>query len=71
MKWNCACASILLSRTGRIEDIERIYSHPQSFAQTKGWLRANLPKAEKIAVSSNAEAARRARNADDAARDRR
>jgi chorismate mutase/prephenate dehydratase len=30
-------------------------------------LRANLPKAEKIAVSSNAEAARRARNADDAA----
>ncbi len=57
----------LLSRSGHIEDIERIYSHPQSFAQTKAWLRANLPKAEKIAVSSNAEAARRARNADDAA----
>ena len=57
----------LLSRSGHIEDIERIYSHPQSFAQTKGWLRANLPKAEKIPVSSNAEAARRARNADDAA----
>ncbi|HET7065266.1 MAG TPA: prephenate dehydratase [Rudaea sp.] len=57
----------LLSRTGNIEDIERIYSHPQSFAQTKAWLRANLPKAEKIPVSSNAEAARRARNADDAA----
>jgi chorismate mutase/prephenate dehydratase len=57
----------LLSRTGHIEDIERVYSHPQSFAQTKGWLRANLPKAEKIPVSSNAEAARRARNADDAA----
>ncbi|HEY7871548.1 MAG TPA: prephenate dehydratase [Rudaea sp.] len=57
----------LLSRSGRIEDIERVYSHPQSFAQTKGWMRANLPKAERIAVSSNAEAARRARNADDAA----
>ncbi len=57
----------LLSRSGHIEDIERVYSHPQSFAQTKSWLRANLPKAEKIAVSSNAEAARRARNADDAA----
>jgi chorismate mutase / prephenate dehydratase len=57
----------LLSRTGRIEDIERVYSHPQSFAQCKGWLRGNLPKAEKIAVSSNAEAARRARNSDDAA----
>jgi len=57
----------LLSRSGHLEDIERIYSHPQSFAQTKGWLRQNLPKAEKIAVSSNAEAARRARNSDDSA----
>ncbi len=54
----------LLSRSGRIEDIERIYAHPQSFAQTAGWLRTNLPKVEKIAVSSNAEGARRARSAD-------
>ncbi|MGX5731730.1 prephenate dehydratase [Pseudoxanthomonas beigongshangi] len=57
----------LLSRTGRIDDIERIYGHPQSFAQTAGWLRANLPKVEKIPVSSNAEGARRARNSDDVA----
>jgi chorismate mutase/prephenate dehydratase len=57
----------LLSRSGRIEDIERIYSHPQSFAQTQAWLRGNLPKVEKIPVSSNAEAARRARNSDDSA----
>ena len=57
----------LLSRSGRIEDIERIYAHPQSFAQTQAWLRGNLPNVEKIAVSSNAEGARRARNADDAA----
>ena len=57
----------LLSRTGRLEEIERVYSHPQSLAQCKAWLRANLPKAERVPVSSNAEAARRARNADDAA----
>ncbi|MCB1561232.1 MAG: prephenate dehydratase [Xanthomonadales bacterium] len=57
----------LLSRTGHIGDIERIYSHPQSFAQTKAWLRQHLPHVEKIPVASNAEAARRARNADDAA----
>ena len=57
----------LLSRSGRIEDIERIFSHPQSFAQTKGWLRSNLPNVEKVPVSSNAEGARRARSADDAA----
>ncbi|MDR7070622.1 chorismate mutase/prephenate dehydratase [Pseudoxanthomonas japonensis] len=57
----------LMSRTGRIDDIERIYAHPQSFAQTAGWLRANLPKVEKVPVSSNAEGARRARSNDDAA----
>ncbi|MDN8648544.1 prephenate dehydratase [Stenotrophomonas indicatrix] len=57
----------LMSRGGRIEDIERVYGHPQSFMQTSAWMRANLPKAEKIPVASNAEGARRARNADDAA----
>jgi chorismate mutase/prephenate dehydratase len=57
----------LLSRTGRIEDIERVYSHPQSLAQCKAWLRQHLPKVERVPVGSNAEAARRARNADDAA----
>ncbi|WP_321824426.1 prephenate dehydratase [Xanthomonas citri] len=57
----------LLSRNGRLEDIERIYAHSQSFAQTAGWLRSHLPKVEMIAVSSNAEGARRARNAEDAA----
>ncbi|BDU16933.1 prephenate dehydratase [Lysobacter auxotrophicus] len=57
----------LLSRNGQIEGIERVYSHPQSFAQCKAWLRQYLPRAEKIPVSSNAEAARRARSADDSA----
>jgi len=57
----------LMSRSGRIEDIERVYGHPQSFMQTSAWMRANLPKAEKIPVASNAEGARRARNANDAA----
>ena len=57
----------LLSRSGHVEDIERVYAHPQALAQTAGWLRTYLPKAERIPVSSNAEGARRARNADDAA----
>lgn len=57
----------LLSRAGRLEDIERVYSHPQSFAQCKAWLRQYLPNAEKIPVTSNADGAKRARNADDAA----
>ena len=57
----------LLGRTGRIEDIERVYAHPQSLAQCRAWLRQNLPKAELVPTPSNADAARRARNADDAA----
>ena len=57
----------LLSRATDMSHIERVYSHAQSLAQCRGWLRRNLPKAERIAVSSNAEAARRARNAEDAA----
>lgn len=57
----------LLSRGGHLEDIERVMSHPQSLAQCRGWLRQNLPGVEREAVSSNAEAARRARKADDAA----
>lgn len=56
----------LLSRSGRSEDIERVYSHGLSLAQCKNWLRHNLPQVEKLAVASNAEGARRARGADDA-----
>lgn len=57
----------LLSRTGHIEDVERVYAHAQSLAQCKTWLRQHLPQAEKQSLASNAEAARRARNADDSA----
>ncbi len=57
----------LLSRSGRIDDVERVYSHGLSLAQCRNWLRQNLPVVEKQAVPSNAEAARRAGKADDAA----
>ncbi len=57
----------LMSAAEDLSKIERVYSHQQSLGQCKMWLRKNLPRAEKIACSSNAEAARRARNAPDAA----
>jgi chorismate mutase/prephenate dehydratase len=57
----------LLSRADRTEDIHRVYAHPQSFQQCKTWLRVNLPDVEYVPTSSNAEAARLARHADDAA----
>ena len=57
----------LISRTGHLEDIERVYSHGLSLAQCKHWLRENLPRVHKEAVVSNAEAVRRAKLSDDAA----
>jgi chorismate mutase/prephenate dehydratase len=40
------------------EDIKRVYSHAQSLAQCHEWLNLNVPRAERVSVSSNAEAAR-------------
>ena len=40
--------------------IRRIFSHSQSLAQCHEWLNNNAPNAERVAVASNAEAARRA-----------
>lgn len=57
----------LLSQSRSLADIERIYSHQQSLSQCKVWIRQHLPSAECIAVSSNAEAARRVRHSPDAA----
>ena len=50
----------LLSKEKDVALIRRIYSHAQSLAQCNGWLAKNLPGIERITVSSNAEAARRA-----------
>ncbi|MFP4446680.1 MAG: prephenate dehydratase [Desulfosudaceae bacterium] len=50
----------LLSVSGRMEEIKRIYSHPQTFAQCRKWLQMNLPNAERIECGSNAQAATRA-----------
>ncbi|MDP2609521.1 MULTISPECIES: prephenate dehydratase [unclassified Oceanobacter] len=42
------------------QPIERIYSHAQSLGQCRRWLDQHYPDVERIALSSNAEAARRA-----------
>ena len=36
---------------------QKIYSHPQPFAQCRNWLNSNLPGVEKIPASSTAQAA--------------
>jgi chorismate mutase/prephenate dehydratase len=50
----------LISKAKDMRGIRKVYSHAQSLAQCNGWLGKHLPKAERIPVGSNAEAARRA-----------
>jgi chorismate mutase/prephenate dehydratase len=57
----------LLTHATGLGGLERVYAHQQSFSQCKRWLRQNLPAAELVPVSSNAEAARRVRSAPEAA----
>lgn len=57
----------LMSKAGEPGAIRRIYSHSQSFAQCREWLDAHLSGVERIDLSSNAEAARRAAEEPDAA----
>ena len=57
----------LMCRHERWQSVQKIYSHAQSLAQCRYWLDKNLPHAERIAVSSNAEAARLASLDDSAA----
>jgi chorismate mutase/prephenate dehydratase len=41
-----------------MKTIKKVYSHPQSLAQCNGWLSQHLPRAARVPVASNAEAAR-------------
>lgn len=45
-----------------LDQIKRVFGHAQSLAQCREWLDANLAQAERVTVSSNAEAARIASN---------
>jgi len=47
----------LLSRTGRMDDIRKVYSHPQALAQCRHWLENNLPNVPLVDVASTALAA--------------
>jgi chorismate mutase/prephenate dehydratase len=67
----CICGEVelrihqhLLGRMRNLSEIKRVCSHSQSLAQCRAWLSVHLPNVEKITVSSNAEAARRARDED-------
>jgi chorismate mutase/prephenate dehydratase len=52
----------LMGRMKSLEHVQRLCSHQQSLAQCRQWLDEHLPQVDRIAVSSNAEGARRARD---------
>ncbi len=51
----------LLSRTGRIDDVQKVASHPQGFAQCRRWLETHLQGVETVETTSTAAAAQLAR----------
>lgn len=52
----------LMGRMTGTEAVKRVCAHAQALAQCRAWLDEHLPDAERVAVSSNAEGARRARD---------
>ncbi len=48
----------LMASVDSLDQVTKIYSHQQSLAQCREWLDSRLPDIERIAVNSNAEAAR-------------
>ena len=51
----------LMSNAANLSEIKEVLSHQQSLAQCRQWLDVNLPNVERTAISSNAEAARLAK----------
>ncbi len=57
----------LMSKNKNLTEINTVFSHRQSLAQCRAWLKENMPHSECIAVSSNAEAAKRSQYTDHSA----
>jgi len=48
----------LLTRSGTLDGVQKVYPHPQALAQCRQWLSQNLPNVAQIEVASTALAAR-------------
>src|SRR5882724_11167990 len=47
----------LLSKSKRRNQIKKLYAHPQSLGQCRGWVQSHLPRVEILETSSNARSA--------------
>src|SRR5689334_13164912 len=47
----------LLSKCRRRNQIKKLYAHPQSLGQCRGWVQSHLPRVEILETSSNARSA--------------
>ena len=47
----------LLSKSGLMDEVKKIYSHPHAIAQCRNWLETNLPHVPAVEVASTARAA--------------
>jgi len=52
----------MMGQMTALGDVQRVCAHAQALAQCRGWLAEYMPGVERVAVSSNAEGARRARD---------
>lgn len=50
----------LLAKSASLDGLSTVYAHAQALAQCDRWLARHLPAASRVALASNAEAARRA-----------
>ncbi|MBC8104294.1 MAG: prephenate dehydratase [Cytophagales bacterium] len=50
----------LATRAETLKEVKRLYAHPQSFAQSRSWIKEHLPKAEVVDVTSNSKSAQMA-----------
>ena len=48
--------NLISHKDAELSDIDKIYSHPQAFAQTRTWIKKHLPNAKLINTASTAEA---------------
>ena len=50
----------LVTRAEKLGEVKRLYANPEALAQSRAWLRENLPKIEVVAATSNSKSAQMA-----------